>query len=65
MYAKDGYESSLRQPHHLHLQLLCNKKTRVKDSLDIWPPLPIVLSYESDYVKGDQNVIVHMNTGIA
>jgi len=45
-------------PHYLHLQLLCNNKTPARDSLDIWPPLPIVLSYQSDSVNGDQNIIV-------
>ena len=45
-------------PHYLHLQLLCDNMTPAKDSLDIWPPLPIVVSYQPDfYVKGDQNII--------
>ena len=44
-------------PHYLHLQLLCNNKTPASDSLDIWPPLPIVISYEPEYVNGDQNIV--------
>ena len=44
-------------PHYLHLQLLCDNKTPAMDSLNIWPPLPIVICYQPDYVNGDQNII--------
>ena len=44
-------------PNYLNLQLLCDNKTPARASLDIWPPLPIVISYQRHYVNGDQNVI--------
>ena len=31
--------------------------TPARDSLDIWPPLPIVISFQPHYVNGDQNII--------
>jgi hypothetical protein len=31
-------------PHRLHLQLLCTLNRSVKEMLDIWPELPIIIS---------------------
>src|SRR5260221_6125018 len=44
-------------PNYLDLKLLCDNNTPARDSLDIWPPLPIVISYKPHYMNGDQNVI--------
>ena len=45
-------------PNYLNLQLLCDNMTpNARDSLDIWPPLPIGISYQPDYANGDQNII--------
>jgi hypothetical protein len=33
-------------PRHLNLQLVHTERTRIRKTLDIWPPLPIV-------IKGD------------
>ena len=35
-------------PRGLDLQLLCTHGTPVRESLDIWPPLPIVIQYHHD-----------------
>ena len=33
-------------PRHLDLQLVCTEKTHVRDKLDVWPNLPLSLSYD-------------------
>ena len=33
-----------QSPLRLNLQLLCTPTTRAKDTLDIWPPLPLIIS---------------------
>src|SRR6266481_4519000 len=33
----------LGSPHRLNLQLCCTSNTPVKDSLDIWPALPLIV----------------------
>jgi hypothetical protein len=32
-----------QSPHRLNLQLRCTPKTRVRDTLDIWPPFPLII----------------------
>jgi hypothetical protein len=32
-----------QSPRRLNLRLLCTPKTRTKDTLDIWPPLPLIV----------------------
>ena len=32
-------------PRRLHLQLLCSNETPVRETLDVWPSLPIVMKY--------------------
>jgi hypothetical protein len=32
-----------QSPHRLNLRLLCTPNTRARDTLDIWPPLPLVV----------------------
>jgi hypothetical protein len=46
-------------PQHLHLLLACNNRTPVRESLGIWPPLPIMISYwpQARGINGDKNII--------
>src|ERR1700679_2915681 len=32
-----------QSPRRLHLRLLCTPQTRVRDVLDVWPPLPLII----------------------
>jgi hypothetical protein len=32
-----------QSPHRLNLRLLCTHKTPARDSLDVWPPLPLII----------------------
>jgi hypothetical protein len=32
-----------QSPRHLNLRLLCTHKTRARDTLDTWPPLPLII----------------------
>ena len=34
-----------QSPLRLNLQLRCTPKTRARDTLDIWPPLPLIIGY--------------------
>ena len=49
---------------HLKLQLVCTAKTPAKDSLDVWPPLPLVIRSHDHYrtdgdfpIEGVDNII--------
>ena len=44
-------------PHRLNLQLICSDKTPVREMLDVWPPLPIVIRHSSRSNSGWDNVI--------
>ena len=33
----------LQSPRRLNLQLVCTAKTRARDTLDIWPPFPLII----------------------
>ena len=45
-------------PRRLNLQIVCTVRTRVKELLNIWPNLPIVISVENiDKTSGVDNVI--------
>ncbi|KAN0120593.1 hypothetical protein V8E52_004420 [Russula decolorans] len=49
-----------QSPLRLNLQLVCTAKTRARDTLDIWPPLPlIILNYRNfaDETTGADNII--------
>jgi hypothetical protein len=37
-----------QSPHRLNLRLLCTPKTRVRDTLDIWPPFPLIIHHWDD-----------------
>ena len=46
-------------PLRLNLQLCCTRKTRARDTLDIWPPLPLTI-YDNNIVNdetGMDNII--------
>ena len=43
-------------PRSLHLRLVCNERTRVREYLDIWPPFLIAIQYFLDY-SGVEDVI--------
>ena len=36
-------ERSFGSPRRLNLRLDCTRKTRVRDTLDVWPALPLVI----------------------
>ena len=44
-------------PQSLRLKLLCSPRTPVRESLDIWPPLPMVVRYQPTEAGGEENVI--------
>ena len=43
-------------PRRLKLQLLCTSKTPVRDTLDVWPPLPLVI--QSSQTEHMDNIVV-------
>ena len=50
----------LASPLRLDLQICCTLKTRVKDMLDIWPALPLVIQarwYETPQEEGADNIV--------
>jgi hypothetical protein len=46
-----------QSPNRLNLRLVCTPYTRVRETLDIWPPLPLIIStnyrpsYKSDNLQ--------------
>ncbi|KAF8502714.1 hypothetical protein F5888DRAFT_1114701 [Russula emetica] len=49
-----------QSPRHLNLQLLCTAKTPATDTLDIWPPLPLIvrdLDHIYDELSSVDNII--------
>ena len=47
----------LGSPHRLDLRLFCSDTTPVKDTLAVWPPLPIVIGQHSIRYGGLDNII--------
>jgi hypothetical protein len=43
-------------PRRLNLRLYCNVKTPVREMLDVWPPLPIVIWGDGDKMWGVDNI---------
>jgi hypothetical protein len=43
--------------HRLNLQLYCTPETPAKDTLDIWPPLPLIVAGNTALSSGTDNVI--------
>ena len=46
-----------QSPGHLNLQLFCTPDTPTKDTLDIWPALPLIVRGEVALSSGTDNVI--------
>ena len=46
-----------QSPHRLNLRLLCTIKTPARDTLDIWPALPLVIRGILDYEPSEDNII--------
>jgi hypothetical protein len=44
-------------PHRLGLQLLCNARTPVRETLDAWPPLPITIRVFNEWIGSIRNII--------
>ena len=44
-------------PGHLNLRLECTTETRAREMLGVWPPFPIVISGESGYMTGVDNIV--------
>ena len=42
-----------QSPRRLNLRLLCTPKTRARDTLDTWPPLPLII-YDSYSIVDDE-----------
>src|SRR5712672_2567207 len=43
-----------QSPQRLNLRLVCTPRTRARDALDIWPPLPLIVQ-DSDMFYWDYN----------
>src|SRR5580658_3171360 len=48
-----------RSPRRLNLQLCCTQETPAKETMDVWPALPlVVIDYMSQYpISGMDNII--------
>ena len=44
-------------PRRLDLRLYCKARTPVREMLDVWPPLPIIVMGEADEILGEDNVV--------
>jgi hypothetical protein len=44
-------------PRRLNLQLFCTTETPVRDALDVWPPLPLLIHGSDSPSLGVDNVI--------
>ena len=44
-------------PHRLDLRLVCGAKTPVREALDVWPPLPLVIRGGAFEPKGVNNIL--------
>jgi hypothetical protein len=44
-------------PRRLHLQLFCSNETPVRETLDVWPSLPIVMKYHDPPTSDVDNVL--------
>src|SRR5258708_4002777 len=47
-----------RSPHRLNLQLVCTPKTPSRDTLDVWPALPLVIVGNMALSSGVEDIIV-------
>jgi F-box-like len=46
----------LRSPRHLNLRLFCTPKTPARDTLDVWPALPLIVEGNMTSSSGTDNV---------
>jgi hypothetical protein len=46
----------LESPRRLNLQLYCTPKTPAKDTLDVWPALPLIIDGRIDSSSGTDNI---------
>jgi hypothetical protein len=44
-------------PRRLHLQLICSNETPVRETLDVWPSLPIIMKYYDPPASDVDNVL--------
>jgi hypothetical protein len=44
-------------PRRLNLRLRCTPKTRLTDTLDVWPALPLIIEGDMDIKTGTDNII--------
>ena len=44
-------------PRRLNLRLVCSAKTSAKDTLDIWPALPLIIQESSHLTEGVDNIV--------
>jgi hypothetical protein len=44
-------------PHRLNLRLVCKHTTCVRDTLDVWPPLPLLIWYTMGTIDDVDNII--------
>ena len=44
----------------LHLQLVCSNETPVREALDVWPPLPIVVGYHHPPTSDVNNALADL-----
>ena len=53
----------LGSPGRLDLRLFCKNTTPVKETLAVWPPLPIVIGQHNPSMRGMDNIIVALQHG--
>jgi hypothetical protein len=44
-------------PNHLNLELVCTPKTPARDTLDVWPALPLRIQGGADLEEGVDNIV--------
>src|SRR6266852_9767591 len=44
-------------PRRLNLQLCCSPETPIKDTLDVWPALPLIVAGNMAWSSGTDNII--------
>src|SRR6266852_6366303 len=47
----------LRSPRRLNLRLYCKPKTPARDTLDVWPALPLIVEGNMNWSSGTDNII--------
>jgi len=44
-------------PRRLHLQLICSNETPVRETLDVWPSIPIIMKYYDPPASDVDNIV--------